>query len=328
MLKNNIKKTNIDQVVNNCNLNLKKGNIMSNLLLVKQDGETKNVKLLNGMSTTAIKIEDEIYVPLSEIGRNLGFDKVNAKHFNSRIKNDNVFNEFVRGAKIYTPGGLQTTTVINIKALPLALAKITLTDNLKSKFPNLVENVLFFQLKAMTILANAFIPNSKPLPINYKEALIELVKAEEHRELVEKENLQLIEVNEKQKVKLDNMIDYYNKVFASKSEIGWREVARQLRFAINGEEITSRNELLKILRDNKFLMKSKASYNTPYQKHFSHNRFKIVTKPIENSNGRVIKNVITTYITQEGLAYLHNWMLKNIDGIEWIKDETDINTLF
>lgn len=60
------------------------------------------------------------------------------------------------------------TLALQLDYVPLWLAKISITPNMKENNPELVEKLIKYQLKAKDVLAQAFLPQTKPVRRNSK----------------------------------------------------------------------------------------------------------------------------------------------------------------
>ncbi len=60
------------------------------------------------------------------------------------------------------------TIALQLDYVPLWLAKISITPNMKENNPELVEKLIKYQLKAKDVLAQAFLPQTKPVRRNSK----------------------------------------------------------------------------------------------------------------------------------------------------------------
>lgn len=60
------------------------------------------------------------------------------------------------------------TLALQLDYVPLWLAKISITPNMKENNPELVEKLIKYQLKAKDVLAQAFLPQTKPVKRNTK----------------------------------------------------------------------------------------------------------------------------------------------------------------
>lgn len=95
-------------------------------------------------------------------------------------------------------------------------------------------------------------------------------------------------------------------VSASKDGILIGALAKLLRQ--NGIEI-GQNRLFRILREDGYLMKSGAAYNTPTQKAMEKSLFRVKVRTIANPDGS-IRTTSTTLVTGKGQQYFVNLFLK------------------
>ena len=95
-------------------------------------------------------------------------------------------------------------------------------------------------------------------------------------------------------------------VSASKDGILIGALAKLLRQ--NGIAI-GQNRLFRILREDGYLMKSGAAYNTPTQKAMEKSLFRVKVRTIANPDGS-IRTTSTTLVTGKGQQYFVNLFLK------------------
>ena len=128
------------------------------------------------------------------------------------------------------------------------------------------------------------------LPKTYKEALLELIKAEEEKERLEAENRIMIPKAE-----------FYDDVAGSKDAISIGEVAKML-----GIRKLGRNKLFQLLRDKKILQPN----NQPYQQFVDKGYFRVIEQRWTTENGETKIN-IKTLVYQKGLDYIRRIIKEN-----------------
>lgn len=127
---------------------------MENELTVKNVG-------FCGAELLAVQQKDngKIYVGINSILRELGFDERQIEYRRNKWNSDKVLYKGVQ--KFSYPskdGGIQETYCIEIKRLPLALAKIDITPKMESDMPDLAEKLEKYQDECADVLAEAFLP--------------------------------------------------------------------------------------------------------------------------------------------------------------------------
>lgn len=128
-----------------------------------------------GTELLAVQQKDngKIYVGINSILRELGFDERQIEYRRNKWNSDKVLYKGVQ--KFSYPskdGGTQETYCIEIKRLPLALAKIDITPKMESDMSDLAEKLEKYQDECADVLAEAFLPkghNIKQLTINSRE---------------------------------------------------------------------------------------------------------------------------------------------------------------
>lgn len=130
-----------------------------------EDLMIKNVDVF-GDSIMAIKDKDgNIWAGVSYFCRALGMDKKQKDNQVERVQQDDVLK---RGAGKFPAGVFDPANeavAIRIDFVPIWLTKIRITPKMKNEHPELAEKLLNYQLKAKDILANAFLPNREPAPV-------------------------------------------------------------------------------------------------------------------------------------------------------------------
>lgn len=120
-------------------------------LLAVQDKETGN-----------------IYAGINSVLRDLGFDDEQVRYRREKWVNDKVLCKGVR--KFLHPsmnGGNQETYCIDIKKLPLALAKLEITPKIEKKMPELSSKLEEYQDKCADVLAEAFLKQKVSITYQY-----------------------------------------------------------------------------------------------------------------------------------------------------------------
>lgn len=127
--------------------------------------EVKNVPFC-GSELFAVQEKDsgKIYVSINSILRELGFNEEQVRYRRDKWNADKVLSKGVQ--KFSHPskdGGTQETYCMEIKRLPLALAKIDITPKSEKEIPKLSEKLEKYQDECADVLAEAFLPQTKPV---------------------------------------------------------------------------------------------------------------------------------------------------------------------
>ena len=120
----------------------------------------KDVEFNGATLRAAQDTENIIWVGVAWVCQGLGLSEDRIKYERKKIQKDLVL---VQGVKFYPLGsGNSDTDVLCLKLdfLPLWLAKISITPTMKRENPQLVENLIEYQLKAKDVLAEAFLYNN------------------------------------------------------------------------------------------------------------------------------------------------------------------------
>jgi anti-repressor protein len=141
------------------------------------------------------------------------------------------------------------------------------------------------------------------IPTTYKEALLQLVQAEEEKELLELENKQKGQIIEEQKPK----VIFADAVSASHTSILVGELAKILKQ--NGVDM-GQNKFFQWLRNNGYLIKRKGTdYNMPTQRSMEQGLFEIKETSVSHSDGHISVNK-TSKVTGKGQQYFINKFLQ------------------
>ena len=116
-----------------------------------------------GTELLAVQQKDsgKIYVGINSILRELGFNEEQVRYRRDKWNADKVLYKGVQ--KFSHPskdGGMQETYCIEIKRLPLALAKIDITPKMENDMPDLAEKLEKYQDECADVLAEAFLPDN------------------------------------------------------------------------------------------------------------------------------------------------------------------------
>lgn len=134
----------------------------------------KDVEFNGATLRAAQDTENIIWVGVAWVCQGLGLTEDRIKYERKKIQKDLVL---VQGVKFYPLGsGNSDTDVLCLKLdfLPLWLAKISITPTMKRENPQLVENLITYQLKAKDVLAEAFLYNKEetaPSILEYEQKI-------------------------------------------------------------------------------------------------------------------------------------------------------------
>lgn len=255
-----------------------------------KDLEVKEVDF-NGatLMATQLKESEKIYVGVRWVCEGMGLTVDQTKRQIKNIQSDIVLNKGVSNLTLLTNGGLQSVLCVELDFLPLWLAKISITPKMKENSPELVNNLVEYQLKAKDVLARAFIKNDFNLPQNYKEALTHLLESVE-------ENEKLTKTIEEQKPK----VEFYDDVAVSDNTSDMIEISKALG--------VGRNKFMKFLKSTGVLLKEGQS-NIPAQKYQDAGYFEVDISIYNMPNGK-IKTTYKTTVTGKGKSWLYRLLGK------------------
>ena len=135
----------------------------------------KDVQFNGATLRAAQDTENIIWVGVRWVCEGLGLSEDRTKYERKKIQKDLVL---VQGVKFYPLGsGNSDTDVLCLKLdfLPLWLAKISITPTMKRENPQLVDNLIEYQLKAKDVLAEAFLNKNAVAPVeNYSKKIEDL----------------------------------------------------------------------------------------------------------------------------------------------------------
>lgn len=135
------------------------------------------------------KENGKIYVGINSILRELGFNEEQVRYRRDKWNADKVLSKGVQ--KFSHPlkdGGTQETYCMEIKRLPLALAKIEITPKMEKEMPELSEKLEKYQDECADVLAEAFLPqahNVKQLTITSRDIAIMTTSKNLHGKVVQ-----------------------------------------------------------------------------------------------------------------------------------------------
>lgn len=120
----------------------------------------KDVNFNGDMLKAAQDQNGKIWVGVKWICRGIGLTESQANLQRRKIMGDDVFSEGRSNLNLLTNGGRQETMCLKLDYLPLWLAKISITPNMKRTMPEVAKKLRMYQIEAKDVLANAFIDKS------------------------------------------------------------------------------------------------------------------------------------------------------------------------
>ncbi|QJI52343.1 antirepressor protein [Psychrobacillus phage Perkons] len=249
------------------------------------------VKEIEFNGSTLIAVQDDnsekVYVGVAWVCEGIGLTEKQRDRQVENIQKDIVLKEGTKKLPLKYGGQVRNVQCIELDFLPLWLAKISITPKMQSESPEVVDQLVEYQLKAKEVLANAFVQSvTQVIPKTYKEALISLIESIEKQE-------QLEQVITEQQPKVES----YEHFIDAKNNQTMNDVSKSLGIG--------QNKLFLFLRNRKVLMEN----NLPYQKFIDIGYFevKIYTKQENNSN----INAGQTLVTAKGIDYLGKLLRTN-----------------
>lgn len=133
----------------------------------------------NGAEIMAVKANDEkIYVGVKWVCQGIGLSEDQMRNERKKIQSDVVLKSGGSKLALPTNSGLQEVLCMELNYLPLWLAKISITPNMRLNQPELTQNLITYQLKAKEVLAEAFLkketkpkPRKKPVNLIFRQEM-------------------------------------------------------------------------------------------------------------------------------------------------------------
>lgn len=98
----------------------------------------------------------------------IGLSEGQTKSERKKIQEDVVLSKGTKFHPLGKDNANSDVLCLQLDYVPLWLAKISITPNMKENNPELVEKLIEYQLKAKDVLAQAFLPQTKPAKRNTK----------------------------------------------------------------------------------------------------------------------------------------------------------------
>lgn len=192
----------------------------------------KNVDLFGDTIVAAKDKDGVIWAGVRWFCEGLGLSDGQVKNERLRIQEDLVLSKGGRNLILPTNGGNQETLCLKLEFVPLWLAKISITPNMKESNPELVDKLVKYQIQAKDVLATAFIPAFR------KKSAIE--------ELQELQGRAILEVNAKVEDVENRIIKLENNMTITHEQIQIiknRVNARIVNDVIGGYESNAYNDV-------------------------------------------------------------------------------------
>lgn len=153
------------------------------------DLAVKTVDFMGDGLLAAKDNEGIIWTGVNSFCRGLGMDKKQKDSQVEKVQNDETLKRGCRKfpAGVFDPNN--ETLALQLDYVPLWLAKISITPNMKENNPELVEKLVNYQLKAKDVLAAAFLPqaqahNIKQLTITSRDIAVMTTKKNLHAKVI------------------------------------------------------------------------------------------------------------------------------------------------
>lgn len=131
----------------------------------------KNVDVLGDSIMAAKDSEGNIWAGVNYFCKALGMDKKQRDWQVKKVKEDKTLSKGCRElpAGVFDIGN--SVYSLRLDFIPIWLAKIAITNKMEQDHPELAEKLLEYQLKAKDILAEAFFPKKKEIPMTIPEQI-------------------------------------------------------------------------------------------------------------------------------------------------------------
>lgn len=125
----------------------------------------KDVQFNGAMLKAAQDKENIVWVGVKWVCEGIGLSDGQVKRERKRLQDDLVLSKGGRNLVLPTNGGNQDVLCLMLDFLPLWLAKISITPTMQRENPELVENLVEYQLRAKDVLAEAFLGKKEVAPV-------------------------------------------------------------------------------------------------------------------------------------------------------------------
>ena len=135
----------------------------------------KDVQFNGSTLRTAQDAENIIWVGVRWVCQGLGLKEGRIKYERKKMQEDLVLSQGTKFYPLGTDDANSDVLCLKLDFLPLWLAKISITPTMKRENPQLVENLIEYQLKAKDVLADAFLNKNAVAPVgNYSKQIEDL----------------------------------------------------------------------------------------------------------------------------------------------------------
>ncbi len=143
---------------------------------------TKNVPFCNS-ELLAVKEQNtgRIYAGINSVLRELGFSDKQIEYRRDKWKDDKVLSKGILkfSGTLIGAGTGKDTWCIEVMKLPLALAKIEITQKMKREMPDLTDKLEKYQENCADVLADAFLENTQTPPLTLQQQIQTIAKGTE-----------------------------------------------------------------------------------------------------------------------------------------------------
>lgn len=140
---------------------------------------TKNVPFCNS-ELLAVKEQKtgRIYAGINSVLRELGFSDKQIEYRRDKWKDDKVLSKGILkfSGTLIGAGTGKDTWCIEVMKLPLALAKIEITQKMKREMPDLTDKLEKYQENCADVLADAFLENTQVPPLTLQQQIQTIAK--------------------------------------------------------------------------------------------------------------------------------------------------------
>ncbi len=130
-------------------------------LFIMNDLIVKNVDLFGDDIMVTQDKDGAIWAGVRWLCEGLGLSRDQIKNERKKIKEDLVLSQGAKFSPLGRDNANSDVLCLQLDYVPLWLAKISITPNMKANHPELVEKLIKYQLEAKDILAATFLPKDK-----------------------------------------------------------------------------------------------------------------------------------------------------------------------
>lgn len=262
----------------------------------------KNVDLFGDMVIAAQDKDGVVWVGVKWICEGIGFSDGQRQRQTSNIGEDIVLSKGVANLPLPTNGGNQLVLCLKLDYIPLWLAKVSITPNMKENNPELVNKLVKYQLQAKDVLAKAFVPqyadsDEEKLAEAYLIATKKLKERDKKIALLEQETVKMSQTITEMQPK----VNYVDLVLQSKSTVCTTQIAQDYGMTAN--------KFNRILSDIGIQRKVGKQWIL-YREYLPMGYVQSSTVDITRSNG-MPDTVMHTKWTQKGRLFLYEELKKN-----------------